>query len=64
MKITLEVELEYHRCWTCGKVWYNEVGCRTICPVCAAKKVAQAEEEVAAMCRSNSALRGALKRKK
>ncbi len=47
MNITITVEFEYNRCWTCGRCRYTEKGApRHICPYCAQKDIEEARRDV------------------
>lgn len=66
MSITVDrrIELEELRCWECGRFWAREPHIDYICPFCAQRRVNESTARVAELLRSNSALRGALKRRK
>jgi hypothetical protein len=44
-----KVRLVVERCWTCGSFWGCERRGARVCPVCATRKLGEAEHEVKAL---------------
>lgn len=58
------IEMESHRCFTCGRWWAVEVGRGGWCPACKAKHMDSIEAELASAKRTIAGLKGVLARTK
>ena len=65
LQITQTITFEPKRCWECGRHWAVEkgFGAGGTCPLCADRRISEADDRAAAAERSMRAVKGAAKRR-